>query len=68
MNNHHWSTETPRNHTKETGAALNPTTPRPTQQHKEKHKVQSANDCTSVALYNMVRAFPCPQGPKPKTP
>ena len=68
MNNHHWSTETPRNHTKETRAAQNPTTPHPTQQHKEKQKAQPLADCTSVALYNMVRAFPYPQGSKPKTP
>ena len=68
MNNHHWSTGTPRNHTKETGAAQNPTTPRLTQQHKEKQEAQPLADCTSVALYNMVRAFPYSQGPKPKTP
>lgn len=68
MNNHHWSTETPRNHTKETGATQNPTTPRPTRQHKEKQKVQSANGCTFVALYNMVVEFTCRRGQKPKTP
>ena len=54
MNNHHWSTETPRNHTKERGTAQNPTTPHPTRQHKEKQKVQPLADCTSVALYNMI--------------
>ena len=68
MNNHHWSTETPSNHTKEADTAQNPTTPLPTRQHKEKQKVQPANGCTSVALYNMIWSLPCPQGSKPKTP
>lgn len=68
MNNHHWSTGTPRNHTKEANAAQNPTTPHPTRQHKEKQKAQPLADCTSVALYNIVVEFTCPQGPKPKTP
>ena len=68
MNSHRRSTETPRNHTKEADSAQNPTTPRPTRQHKEKQKAQPLADCTSVALYNMVWSFPCPQGPKPKTP
>lgn len=68
MNSPHWSTETPRNHTKEADAAQNPTTPHPTQQRKEKQKAQPLADCTSVTLYNMARALPCPQGSKPKTP
>ena len=60
MNNPLWSTGTHNNHTKEADAAQNPTTPLPTRQHKEKQKVQPANGCTSVALYNMVVEFPCP--------
>ena len=58
MNSHHWNTGTPSNHTKETDAAQNPTTPRPTRQHKEKQKAQPLADCTFVAFYNMILAFP----------
>ena len=64
----HWNTGTPSNHTKKADTTQNPTTPHPTQQHREKQKAQPLADCSSVALYNMVRAFPCLQGQKPKTP
>lgn len=68
MNNPLMWIETPHDHTKETGATQNPTTQRPTRHHKEKQKVQSANGCTFVTLYNMVVEFTCRKGQKPKTP